>query len=168
MLKRLLLTPLAVGALVLSAPATHAGAPDDASGTLSYAVPEVVAVKTVGQTTFIDATADGVITGTLTGELREEYTVTHHAKALFNTYRGVIEFEGSVTDGDGVAHAGTLRLITHGRQDPGQVFPTDVPWEARWVIVESGGGLEGVSGHGTGVLVGLDLVYTGRVHFAGR
>jgi len=33
---------------------------------------------------------------------------------------------------------------------------------------DGGGELEHVQGHGTGVLVGLDLSYTGRVHFSGH
>ncbi len=73
-----------------------------------------------------------------------------------------------VTGAEGVEREGTLILQTRGRQDPGMPFPTDTPWDMSWVIVDGTGELEQVQGHGTGVLIGLDLTYNGRVHFAGR
>jgi hypothetical protein len=166
--RRAFLAPLAICALALSATVAHADSPEEAGGTWAYDPPQVLSITTAGQTTFIDAAATGRVTGTLTGDVDEAYTVIHHAKALFNTYRGVAEFDGVVFDAAGVPHEGTLKLVTHGRQDPGLVTPSATPWTMRWVIVESGGGLGGVSGHGTGEIVGLTLAYEGHVHFAGH
>lgn len=167
MLKRAF-APLVVCAMVLSPAAANAAAPTEATGVLTYDAPVVLSVKQAGQTTFIEAAADGSITGTLIGDIHEEYTVVHHAKALFNTYRGVVDFDGVVVDADGVRHEGSLRLVTHGRQDPGLIVPSDTPWYTSWVIIGGSGDLEHVQGHGTGTLVGLDLVYTGLVHFGGH
>lgn len=168
MSKRALWAPLVVGVMAFSAAVAHAAAPIEADGVLTYDTPVVLEVRQAGQTTFIDAVADGSITGTLNGVIHEEYTVVHHAKAQFNTYRGLIDFEGVVVDADGVAHEGSLRLRTHGRQDPGLIVPSDTPWYTSWVIVGGSGGLEHVQGHGTGTLVGFDQVYTGLVHFGGQ
>ena len=167
MLKRSIWSTLAVCALALSGAVVHADAPSEASGVLTYEIPEVVSVKQAGQTTFIDISADGSIDGVLIGEIHEEYTVVHHAKAMFNTYRGVIDFEGVVVDADGVSHEGSLRLRTRGRQDPGLPTPSAVPWDMSWVIVSGTGDLEHVQGHGTGELIGLQLDYEGFVHFGG-
>jgi hypothetical protein len=164
----LLIASLAMCALAISATAAHADPPTGADGTLTYDTPSVLGLTERGRNLFIDAEADGEIVGTLTGTIHEDYTIVHHARAGFNTYSGVLEFEGVVTDAEGVQREGTLTLRTHGRQDPGMPFPTDTPWHTRWVIVGGGGELERVQGHGTGVLVGLDLVYTGLVHFAGH
>ena len=170
MLKRALLAPLALLALVFSAAAVHADPPNEANGTLTYDLStiEIVSTRQAGQTLFIDVAVEGEIAGTLTGDIDEAYTVVHHAKALFNTYRGVLDFNGTVRDADGVEHAGSLRLLTRGRQDPGLPVPSDTPWHMSWVIVDGSDGLEGVQGQGTGTLVGDELVYTGRVHFSGR
>ena len=168
MWKRALLAPLAICALAVSATVAHADRPADAGGGLEYGVPVVLDVKEVGQTTFISAAADGEIDGTFSGEIYEAYTVVHHAKTQFNTYRGVLEFDGVVTFDDGTELAGTLTIQTHGRQDPGMVFPTDEPWYMRWVIVEGGGELEHVQGHGSGVLNVLTLEYGGQVHISGH
>ena len=153
---------------VFAVPATPAQAdqPTDAAGTLSYGAPTLLGMTEVGQTLFIDVAIDGEVRGALTGNIHEEYTVVHHVKAGFNTYRGVLEFEGVVTGADGVEREGTLTLQTHGRQDPGMPFPTDTPWYMSWVIVAGDGELRHVQGHGTGVLIGLELTYTGSVHFA--
>lgn len=172
MSKRALLALLAICALAFWGSVARADAPIRGDGTLSYGPPILLDATTVGQTTFIDVDIDGTITGPLTGTIDEQYTVKHHAAAGFNTYRGVLEFEGTVTDRNGIAHEGTLTLQTHGRQDPGMPFPTDVPWYMRWVIVDGSGGLEHVQGHGTGVLTlepfGFVLAYEGQVHFSGR
>ncbi|MDH3753815.1 MAG: hypothetical protein OEU32_08070 [Acidimicrobiia bacterium] len=165
----LFVASLALFALAVSATAAHADPPTDAGGTLQYETPTLLDLTEVGQTVFIEAEADGVIgDGTFIGSIHEEYTVVHHVKTEFNTYRGVLHFEGVVIDSEGVQREGTLTLHTRGRQDPGMVFPTDTPWHMSWVIVEGDGELEHVQGHGTGVLVGLELIYTGRVHFAGH
>jgi hypothetical protein len=168
MLKQALWAPIAVCAVALSAAVVHADAPSEASGGLSYDPPVVLSVEQRGQTTFIDVAAEGDIDGTLVGEIYEEYTVVHHAKAEFNTYRGVLDFDGVVVDADGVSHEGSLRILTRGRQDPGLPVPTATPWDMSWVIVGGSGGLEHVQGHGTGTLIGLDLEYTGQVHFGRR
>ncbi len=170
MLKRSLWAPLALLAILLSAAVAHAEAPNEADGTLTYDLStiEIVSTRQAGQTLFINVTIEGQIKGTLSGDIDEAYTVVHHAKALFNTYRGVLDFEGTVTDADGVEHEGSLRLLTRGRQDPGLPVPSDNPWHMSWVIVEGSDGLENVQGHGTGTLIGDELVYTGIVHFAGH
>lgn len=159
---------LSVFALVVSATAAHADPPTGANGILDYDPPAPPSITKRGQTLFIDVEIDGQIDGTLAGTIHEEYTVVHHVRAGFNTYRGVLEFEGVVTDAEGVEREGTLTVHTRGRQDPGMPFPTEVPWNMRWVIVGGDGELEHVQGHGTGELVGLALTYTGQVHFAGR
>lgn len=168
MLKRALLAPLAVCALALTATVAHADPPTDAGGTLEYGVPTLLSLTEVGQTVFIDAEADGQLFGAFEGDIFERYTVIHHVKAGFNTYRGVLEFDGVVIDDEGVARQGTLIMHTHGRQDPGEVFPTDNPWYMRWVIVDGTDDLAYVQGHGTGVLIGLTLTYEGVVHFSGH
>ena len=164
----LLVASLALLALVAPVTAAHADAPSEAGGTLAYTPPTASPVITpAGQNLFIDVEIDGAISGTFDGVIHEAYTVVHHSVAEFNTYRGVLEFDGTVTDSEGVPREGTLTLLTRGRQDPGMPFPTDVPWYTSWVIVGGTGELEHVQGHGTGVLVGLTLEYSGQVHFAG-
>lgn len=166
----MLLAPLALLAVVLSAAVVHADPPNEANGTLTYdlSTAEIVSTRQAGQTLFIDVTIEGSIEGTLTGDIKEAYTVVHHSKALFNTYRGVLEFEGTVKDADDVEHEGSLRLLTRGRQDPGLPIPSATPSYMSWVIVEGSGGLEHVQGHGSGTLIVDTLVYTGQVHFSGR
>ncbi len=167
----LLVASLAVWALAVSATAAHADPPTGADGTLTYGppLPPGPDITEHGQTVFIEVAVDGTITGTLEGDIHEEYTVVHHARAGFNTYRGVLDFEGKVIDAEGNEHVGTLTLRTHGRQDPGMPFPTEVPWQMSWVIVGGDGELEHVQGHGTGEIVGPVLTFTtGYVHFAGH
>lgn len=170
LLKRTLLAPLALLTMVLSATVVHADPPNEANGTLTYdlSTAEVVSTRLAGETLFIDVTIEGSIEGTLSGDIEEAYTVVHHSKTLFNTYRGVLEFEGTVMDAEGVKHEGSLRLLTRGRQDPGLPVPSATPWYMSWVIVDGSGGLEGVQGHGTGTLTVDSLVYAGQVHFSGR
>lgn len=168
MLKRAIWAPLAVCVMAFAGAVVHADAPTDAAGSLAYdPAASVVSINQKGQTTFIDVSIDGSIDGTLVGDVHEEYTVVHHAKAMFNTYRGVIDFDGVVVDADGDSHEGSLRILTRGRQDPGLLEPSDVPWDMSWVIVSGSGGLEHVQGHGTGTLVDLGLEYAGLVHFGG-
>lgn len=172
MRKRALLAPFVVFAFALTATVASADAPVSGDGDLFYGPAELLDMTTVGQTTFIDVGIDGTISGPLNGTIEEQYTVVHHARAGFNTYRGVLDFEGVVFDTEGVEHFGTLTLLTQGRQDPGMPFPTDTPWIMRWVIVEGGGELEQVQGHGTGILtleeIGFVLDYEGQVHFSGH
>ena len=163
----LLVAVLSLCVLVVSATDAQADPPTEASGTVQYDPPPPPAVTQVGQTIFIDVEIDGSIHGTLDGTIHESYTVVHHIKAGFNTYRGVLTFDGVVTDDDGVERQGTLTVRTRGRQDPGAPFPTATPWSMSWVIVGGTGELEHVQGHGNGVIVGLDLDYSGQVHFAG-
>lgn len=163
-----LFVALSLCAMVVAAPDAPADPPSEASGTLQYDPPPLPTSTQVGQTIFIDVEIDGTIQGTLTGSIHENYTVVHHVKAGFNTYRGVLIFDGVVTDADGVGREGTLTLHTRGRQDPGMPGPSATPWSMSWVVVGGTGELEHVQGHGTGVIVGLGLVYSGQVHFAGN
>lgn len=148
---------LSVFALVVSATAANADSPTGAAGDLYYDPPSPPSITERGQTLFIDVEIDGEVDGTLDGYIHEEYTVVHHVQAGFNTYRGVLELEGMVTDAEGVEREGRLTLLTRGRQDPGMRFPTDTPWYTRWVIVGGDGEPEQVQRHGTGELVGLQL-----------
>ena len=171
MLKRALFVPLALLAMVFPAAVVDADPPNEADGTLTYDLSsaEIVSQRQAGQTLFIDVTIDGLMEGELfDGDIVEAYTVVHHSQALFNTYRGVLDFTGTVKDADGVEHEGSLRMQTRSRQDPGLPVPSATPWYMSWVIVDGSGDLEHVQGHGTGTLTVDTLVYTGRVHFGGR
>ena len=104
MRKRALLAPFVVFAFALTATVASADAPVSGDGDLFYGPAALLDMTTVGQTTFIDVGSDGTISGPLNGTIEEQYTVVHHARAGFNTYRGVLDFEGVVFDTEGVEH----------------------------------------------------------------
>lgn len=166
MLKRAILTLTA--ACVLAVPATAAAEHphDDAAGTWDYAPVEINFDKEAGNQTFLSGVTADEFHGTFEGYGRQEFSLTHHAAKQFNIYWGVTEFEGTVTV-DEVAYEGTMTIRTVGRQDPGYVLPSALPWEGTWVIVHGTGELEGIHGQGTFTGPSFSLVYEGTVHLTG-
>ena len=163
------LSLLAASVTVASAgSSTHRSNRFDAAGTLAYDEPAAPTVTAVGPNVAIHVDITGTIDGTLRGTIHEVYTVWHWGTRGFNTYDGMLYFEGVVVDGDGVEHEGSLTIRTAGRQTPGEPFPTATPWITRWNIQDGDGELENLRGRGTGVINILDMDYTGQLRFARR
>ena len=163
-LRRLLLLPLALFALVLGAvsPAV-AGPPEDASGDWTYVPAGPPTVRTAGNTTFVYGAEFSTFTGTFVGESYDEFVVVCHQKdpELFMTFvKGTIDFTGEV---DG--RAGGLTMLFTGKQESTVCAPSAAIWSGTWVII--GGTDELADLHGNGEWTGpsFDLDYTGRVHF---
>jgi hypothetical protein len=158
-MKRLLVLPLVLFALLFGAAPASAGPPQEASGEWTY-VPTLVGVKQAGPNLFFYGTDIGTWTGTFEGTTTEDFVVVCHPNAGVTFYKGTMEFTGSV---DG--REGTMILKTNGIQATDTCDPSPAPWSGRWVIIGGTGELADV--HGTGTFTGpsLDLDYSGQVHF---
>lgn len=150
MRKLLLVLAMAIG-VVLSATPAIADRPTEISGDWTY-IPEVHSERVVGPNVFIEGSDIGTWTGGFEGTSTEEFRVVVHPTYL--SYRGLVEFEGYF---EGLH--GTLTLKTNGFMHDGET------WVGHWLIVGSGGELEGLRGVGTFIGPSLDVDYQGKVHF---
>jgi len=165
MLKRTVLATVATLALAISATVSAEKPHEIATGTWMYVPTAISLDKAAGQQVFISGATEDVFGGTFVGTGDQQFTLVHHANQQFNFYRGVTEFEGTVTDGNGVLLEGTMTILTVGKQDPGLVDPSPLPWEGTWVITTAAGGLEGLQGRGTFTGPSGFLNYEGTIHF---
>jgi hypothetical protein len=166
-MKRALIAALAVCAFAVSGTVATATPPTDASGDWWYVPVEVEFGKVTGQRVFFGGTTLDTFEGTFEGTGVQEFIGVHHVKQSFNFYKGVTEFTGTVEDESGVRHEGTMTILTVGKQDPGLLDPSDLPWNGTWVIVGGTDGLEHLHGHGTFTGPSLHLTYDGEIHFEG-
>lgn len=165
MLKRAVLTAIVACALALPATATAKNSHEIAEGTWNYVPTSLSFDKEAGQQVFISGVTADDFAGTFAGTGVQQFTLTHHANQQFNIYRGTTEFEGTVEDDQGVRREGTMTIRTVGKQDPGFVDPSPLPWQGTWVITSATGGLKGLHGHGTITGPSGFLDYTGSIHF---
>lgn len=166
MFKRIQVAILAA-ACILAMPtmATAQQTQQPVEGVWTYAPASVSMDKMVGQQLFISGRTVDELTGSFAGTGDQQFTLVHHMNGLFNFYRGVTEFEGTVWDAQGVPREGTMTILTVGKQDPGLADPSGFPWEGTWVITAAAGGLEGLHGHGTFSGPSLSYSYEGMIHF---
>lgn len=165
MLKRAVLAATAVFALALPATATAKNSHEIAEGTWNYVPTSLSIDKQAGQQVFISGVTADDLVGTFVGTGVQQFTLVHHANQQFNFYRGTTDFEGTVEDDQGVLREGTMTILTVGKQDPGWLDPSPLPWSGTWVITSAGGGLEGLHGHGTFTGPSGSLDYTGTINF---
>jgi len=163
-MKRLLLIPLALFALMLSVTPAGAEQPEDAAGEWAYA-PEVTGVRTAGNTTFIYGTEVGTFTGTFEGTSNDEWVVVCHQKgpeSFMTSIRITVEFIGKVDGRDG-----GFTMKASAKQESTACGPTGAIWYGKWVIISGTGDLADL--HGNGEFGGPDnlfkLGYTGKIHF---
>lgn len=166
MLRRVLCTTIAACALAIPATAVAERPHQPADGTWAYVPVELNVSPQIGQQTFVTGITVDEFHGTFEGTGVQEFSLTHHATSMFNVYWGVTEFDGVVTV-DGEEFEGTMTIRTVGRQDPGYVFPSELPWEGTWVIQHATGELAGLKGHGTFTGPSGFLTYTGTIHHTG-
>lgn len=164
-MKRLLLIPLVLCALMLGVTPALAGPPEEASGDWTY-VPDLdgLTVRTVGNTTFIHAKEDSTFTGTFEGTSNDELVVVCHQKGpeSFNTFVKItIDFTGEV---DG--RVGGLTMKATGKQESKVCEPSGAIWFGKWVIVGGTGELADLHGNGAWTGPSFDLDYTGKIHFS--
>lgn len=163
-MKRLLLVPLVLCALILGVAPAMAGPPEEAAGDWTY-MPDLggLTFRTAGTNTFVYGTEVSTFTGTFAGTSNDEFVVVCHQKgpeSFMNFVKGTIEFTGEV---DG--RAGDLTMKVTGKQDSTTCDPSGAIWSGKWVIV--GGTDELAELHGNGAWTGpsFDLDYTGQIHF---
>ena len=133
-MRRALFALLVVFGLVLSP--IPAGADDvyPVSGDWTYLPTVVEIIDRDGPNVFIYGEDVGTWTGTFTGTTTEQFVVVHVPAGGYNLYYGSMVFEGTVEDGHGVLHAGTMVIRTTGKQDPGTVEPGPGLWVGDWKI----------------------------------
>ncbi len=158
-MKRLLMMPLLLCALLLGTAPALAGPPTDAYGEWTY-MPSIVDVKQAGPNVFIHGTDVGSWTGTFAGSSTEDFIVVCHPTAGSNFYSGTIEFTGYV---DG--RYGSVTIKTNGKQEADTCDPSPALWFGRWVVVGGAGDLADLHGNGTFTGPSLDLDYSGQIHF---
>lgn len=164
-LKRPMLVPLVLGALMLGATPAAAGPPEEASGGWTYYVPDPAAItfRTAGNATFILGTEVSTFTGTFEGTSSDEFVVICHQKgseSVTNFVKGTIAFTGTV---DGQAGELTMKFV--GKQASTTCDPSGAIWSGTWVIIGGSGDLNGLHGRGTWTGPSSDLDYRGQIHF---
>ena len=163
-MKRLLLIPLVLCALMLGVTTALAGPPEQASGDWTY-VPDLdgLTFRTAGNTTFVHGTEVSTFTGTFVGTSDDEFVVVCHQKgpeSFKNFGKITINFTGEV---DG--RVGGLTMKITGKQDSTTCDPSGAIWSGKWVIVGGTGELTDLHGNGTWTGPSFDLDYTGKIHF---
>ena len=164
MMKRLLMVPLVLCALMLGVTTAVAGPPEGASGDWTY-VPDLAGLtfRTAGNTAFVDGTEVSTFTGTFVGTSEDEFVVVCHQKgpeSFMNFVKITIAFTGEV---DG--RVGGLTMKATGKQDSTTCDPSGAIWFGKWVILGGTGDLAGLHGNGAWTGPSFDLDYTGKVHF---
>ncbi|SEI96866.1 hypothetical protein [Demequina mangrovi] len=163
-MKKLLALPLVAAALIVGASPAMAGPPEDAAGTWEYQViPGSVVPRTAGNNTFIAAAEDGQFTGTFEGWSYDTFSLICHRKApdvVDINVKGDIYFTGDVMD-----QSGTLTMRFVGKMTSTNCGPADgATWTGTWTIIDGGGELADVHGHGTWTGPAYHLTYAGQVH----
>ncbi|WP_062303900.1 hypothetical protein [Demequina subtropica] len=164
-MKKLLALPLVACALVMGAPPALAGPPEAAEGEWNYVVdPASVTARTAGNNTFITAAEDAVFTGTFEGTSYDTFSLICHQKApdvVDINVKGDIYFTGDVMD-----QSGTLTMRFVGKMTSTNCGPAEgATWTGTWTIIDGGGGLADLHGHGTWTGPAYFLDYAGKVHF---
>ena len=165
-MKRILLVPLVLCALVFGATSAVAGPPEEASGEWTY-VPDLAGLtfRTAGNTTFVQGTEVSTFTGTLNGTAEDEFVVVCHQtgpESFMNFVKITIAFTGSV---DG-SEFGEMTMKATGKQDSTTCDPSGAIWSGKWVILGGSGGLADVHGNGDWTGPSFNLEYTGKFHFS--
>jgi hypothetical protein len=164
MMKRLLLIPLVLCALMLGVTPAAAGPPEGASGKWTYEVDlGGLTFRTAGNNTFAHGTEVSTFTGTLVGTSDDDFVVVCHQKgpeSFMNFVKITIDFTGEV---DG--RVGGLTMKATGKQDSTTCDPSGAIWFGKWVIVGGTGELADLHGNGAWTGPSFDLDYTGKIHF---
>ena len=150
---------------MLAAVPVSADQPIEVSGTWDYCLTSEPKVKVAGPNVFIFAHDHGDWTGTFVGGTEEELVVVCYAKAGFNFYKGAMTFTGTVEDGSGALHDGTMFLKNNGKQYANTCDPSPAEWKGHWVIIGGTGGLANPHGQWTFHGPRLALLYEGQIHF---
>ncbi|MGI9577878.1 MAG: DUF3224 domain-containing protein [Microthrixaceae bacterium] len=163
-MKRLLMVPLVMCALMLGVTTAAAGPPEEASGDWTY-VPDLAGLtfRTAGNTTFVEGTEVSTFNGTFEGTSDDEFVVVCHQKGLesyMNFVKITIEFTGEVE-----GRAGELTMKATGKQDSTTCDPSGAIWSGKWVILGGTDELADLHGNGTWSGPSFDLDYTGKIHF---
>jgi hypothetical protein len=163
-MKRRLLVPLVLCALVLGVTPAVAGPPEEAAGDWTYVVdPSGITFREAGNSLFISATEVSTFTGTFVGTSADEFVVVCHQKgpdSVMNFVKGTVEFTGEVA-----GRAGDLTMKFRGKQDSTTCNPSGAIWYGTWVILGGTGELADLHGNGEWSGPSFDLDYTGHIHF---
>jgi hypothetical protein len=163
-MKRLLMMPLLLCALMLGVAPAAAGPPTAAAGAWTYEVDLAgLTSRSAGNTTFLYATEFSTFTGTFAGTSVDEFVVVCHQQSpdvSRNYVKGTIEFTGDVE-----GQTGTMVMKFVGKQTSDTCDPSGAIWSGTWVILQGGGELADLHGHGTWTGPSFDLDYAGQVHF---
>lgn len=164
-MKRLLLIPLVLCALVLGMTAAVATPPEEASGDWTYVVDiPGLSFRTAGNTTFVYGKEVSTFTGTFDGMSEDEFVVVCHQKgpeSFMNFAKITIDFTGEVNGLEG-----GLTIKATGKEDSNTCDPSlEAIWSGKWVIVGGTGELADLHGTGTWTGPSFTLEYTGKIHF---
>ena len=151
-------------ALTLAATPVSADPKVGVSGTWDYELVGIPEVIIDGTTVVIRGQDVGEWHGTFEGFTEEDFVVICYPGV--NLYRGEMTFTGSVEDGFGVRHEGTMVLNTRGRQYSDTCDPSPAEWNGRWVISGGTGGLADIDGRGTFYGPSFHLFYDGHIGFS--
>jgi hypothetical protein len=166
MLRHALIAAMAACALAVPATAAAENPHQPVESTWAYAPTALDISPVIGQQIFIHGMTSDEFHGTFEGTGVTEFSITHHAIALFNVYEGVTEFVGAVVV-DGQEYEGTLTIRSVGRQDPGYAYPSELPFEGTWVIQHATGELAGLQGHGSFTGPSFFITLAGTIHHTG-
>jgi len=165
-MKRLLLIPIVLCALILGVTPAGAEPPEEASGEWAYA-PDLggITSRTAGNTTFLYGTEVSTFTGTIVGTSNDDWVVVCHQKgpeSVMTSIRLTVEFTGEVA-----GRVGSFTMKASGKQDSTVCAPVGATWYGKWVIIGGTGELADL--HGNGEWTGPDNIfkwgYTGKIHF---
>jgi hypothetical protein len=164
-MKRLMVVPLVLGALMLGVTPAAAGPPEEASGDWTYVVDlDGLTFREAGNSLFVYGTEHSTFTGTFEGTADDEFVLVCHQKgpeSVMNFVKGTIMFTGTVG-----GHEGDLAMNFVGKQDSTTCNPSGAMWSGTWVISGGSGELADLNGHGTWTGPSFDLDYTGEIHFS--
>lgn len=161
-MKRLLVMPLVLCALVAGAAPAAAGPPSPADGDWTYYLTSLTS-REAGNTTFLYGTEASTFTGTFVGTAEDTFVVVcHQAKPdLVRTFvKGTIDFVGTVEGA-----SGTMVVQFIGKQTSAVCAPSAAEWSGTWTVIDGTGNLADVHGQGTWTGPSFDLDYTGQIHF---
>jgi len=161
-MKRLLLIPFMLCALVLGAIPAHAGPPAEASGDWTYGLPGITGQRLAGPNVFLYGTGTSTLTGTFEGTSEDEFVVVCHQKgpeSVNSFVNWTIEFTGEVN-----GREGTLAMKATGKQTSNTCDPSDAIWTGRWVIIGGTDELADLHGNGTWTGPSFELEYFGQIH----
>lgn len=150
-----LLSALSVAAL--------AGPPTHVEGLWQYS-PTIVDLRMADGNTFLTTTEEGIWTGNIEGESREEGKVVIHSTGAWS-FRGTVFFEGNVNGKEG-----TIEMHVVGKR-PDEL----TEWQGKWTITVGTGELASLTGQGIWWGPGAagpgswgDIYYEGKVKFTGH